>query len=142
MIRFILAQNRAGKTRLSKWYVPFNSAEKNQIETEIHRAIVSRSRANSNIVEYRSYKLVYRQYMGMLFIFCVDVNENELSIFELINMFVETLDHHFGRIREVDLVYHFDVIYHVLDSIILAGEISTTSHTAVLQEIKQSDKLV
>lgn len=53
---------------------------------------MSRSRSNTNVVEYRSYKLVYRQYMGMLFIFCVDVNENELSIFEIINMFVEVCD--------------------------------------------------
>lgn len=44
MIRFVLVQNRQGKTRLSKWYVPYNAAQKNKVEREIHRAVVSRDK--------------------------------------------------------------------------------------------------
>ena len=46
MIRFILLQNRQGKSRLSKWYVPFNAAEKNKIEQEIHRAVSTIEKAS------------------------------------------------------------------------------------------------
>ena len=70
MIRFILLQNRQGKTRLSKWYVPFNAVEKFKIESEIHRAVVTRDPRNTNFLEYRSYKIIYRRYAGMFFIFC------------------------------------------------------------------------
>ena len=63
MIRFILLQNRQGKTRLSKWYVPFNAAEKNKIESEIHRAVVSRDPRFTNFLEYRNYKIIYRRYV-------------------------------------------------------------------------------
>jgi hypothetical protein len=31
-IRFLLLQNRQGKTRLSKWYVPYDDAEKSSIQ--------------------------------------------------------------------------------------------------------------
>lgn len=53
-IRFILLQNRQGKTRLSKWYVPAPSEqEKFRIESEIHKLIVSRDRKYTNFVEVR-----------------------------------------------------------------------------------------
>ena len=51
-IRFILLQNRQGKTRLSKWYIPAPSEqEKFRIESEIHKLIVSRDRKYTNFVE-------------------------------------------------------------------------------------------
>ncbi len=34
MIRFLLLQNRQGKTRLSKWWVPYEDNEKHQIAIE------------------------------------------------------------------------------------------------------------
>ena len=40
MIRFILLQNRQGKTRLSRWYVAYNEDERKRIEIESHRNIV------------------------------------------------------------------------------------------------------
>lgn len=77
MIRFILLQNRQGKTRLSKWYVPFNAVEKFKIESEIHRAVVTRDPRNTNFLEYRSYKIIYRRYAGMFFIFCAPWQEGQ-----------------------------------------------------------------
>jgi len=38
-IRFFLLQNRAGKTRLSKWYVTVEESEKRKIETEVFKLI-------------------------------------------------------------------------------------------------------
>lgn len=88
MIRFILLQNRQGKTRLSKWYVPFKMEEKNKIESEIHRAVSGRDVKFTNFLEYRAYKIVYRRYAGLFFSFGVDMNDNELGILELIHLFV------------------------------------------------------
>lgn len=36
------------------------------------------------------------------------MNDNELSILELIHLFVEVLDGYFGNVCELDLVFHFD----------------------------------
>mmetsp|Transcript_33466 Transcript_33466/g.73218 ORF Transcript_33466/g.73218 Transcript_33466/m.73218 type:complete len:143 (-) Transcript_33466:78-506(-) len=141
MIRFILLQNRQGKTRLSKWYVPFNTSEKFKIESEIHRAVVGRDPRNTNFLEYRQYKIIYRRYAGMYFIFCVDMNDNELSILELIHLFVEVLDGYFGNVCELDLVFHFDKVYRILDELLLAGEVSDTSMRNIIKTMKWQDKL-
>jgi len=141
MIRFILLQNRQGKTRLSRWYVPFNAAEKNKIESEIHRAVVSRDPRFTNFLEYRNYKIVYRRYAGLYFTFCVDINDNELSVLEFIHLFVEVLDGYFGNVCELDLVFHFDRVYSILDEMVLSGEVSETSAIAVIDKLKEADKL-
>ena len=141
MIRFILLQNRQGKTRLSRWYIPFNSAEKNKVESEIHRAVSGRDPKFTNFLEYRSYKIIYRRYAGLFFSFCVDMNDNELAILELIHLFVEILDGYFGNVCELDLVFHFDKVYLILDELLLAGEVSETSSRAILEKLRAFDKL-
>ena len=50
-IRFILLQNRQGKTRLSRWYVSYNDDERKKIETETHRTIVSRDNKMTSFLE-------------------------------------------------------------------------------------------
>merc|ERR1719352_2268849 len=141
MIRFILLQNRQGKCRLSKWYVPFNAEEKNKLESEVHRLVVSRDPRYTNFLEYRQYKLIYRRYAGLFFSFCVDMNDNELAVLELIHLFVEVLDGYFGNVCELDLVFHFDKVYHILDELLLAGEVSETSGQNILDKMKIMDKL-
>ena len=55
MIRFLLLQNRQGKTRLSKWYVqPTSEGSRLQTESEIHRMVVSRDRKHTNFIEVRT----------------------------------------------------------------------------------------
>merc|ERR1711907_634074 len=78
MIRFFLLQNRAGKTRLSKWYAPFDEDERRKIEGEVHRAVTSREARLCNFIEYRSYKVIYRRYAGLFFTICCDTTDNEL----------------------------------------------------------------
>jgi AP-2 complex subunit sigma-1 len=53
MIRFILLQNRAGKTRLAKYYVPLDDVEKRNLEYEVHRLISQRDAKFTNFVEVK-----------------------------------------------------------------------------------------
>ena len=77
----------------------------------------------------------------MYFIFCVDMNDNELGMLELIHLIVEVLDGYFGNVCELDLVFHFDKVYRVLDELLLAGEVSDTSMRNIIKTMKAQDKL-
>ena len=52
-IRFILLQNRQGRTRLAKYYIPMDDVEKRKQEFEIHRLVVNRDPKHTNFLEAR-----------------------------------------------------------------------------------------
>ncbi|GAA5858853.1 hypothetical protein JCM5296_005427 [Sporobolomyces johnsonii] len=142
MIRFILVQNRQGKTRLSKFYVPYEDDEKIRIRGEVHRLIAPRDQKyQSNFVEFRNHKLVYRRYAGLFFSFCVDANDNELIWLEAIHLFVEVLDAFFSNVCELDLVFNFYKVYAILDEVFLAGEIEETSKQVILERLEYLERL-
>ena len=55
MIRYLLLQNRAGKTRLAKYYVPMVDNEKHALEYEVHKLIANRDPKFTNFVEVRGH---------------------------------------------------------------------------------------
>ena len=74
----------------------------------MHRLIAPRDQKyQSNFVEFRNNKIVYRRYAGLFFCACVDANDNELAYLEAIHFFVEVLDSFFGNVCELDLVFNF-----------------------------------
>ncbi|KAI0501543.1 hypothetical protein KFK09_016488 [Dendrobium nobile] len=123
MIRFILLQNRQGKTRLAKYYVPLEESEKHKVE-----------------YEFRTHKVIYRRYAGLFFSMCVDITDNELAYLECIHLFVEILDHFFSNVCELDLVFNFNKVYLILDEFILAGELQETSKKAIIERMGELEK--
>lgn len=135
MIHFLLLQNRLGKTRLCKWYVPCDDAEKEHQKAEVHRLMTSREGRFANFVEYRTAKIVYRRYAGLYFCLCVDLADNELACLELIHLLVEVLDAFFGNVCELDIVFNFHKVFMVIDEMVLSGEIAETAQSAILQRV-------
>ena len=104
---------------------------------QVHRLVAPRDQKyQSNFVEFRTHKVVYRRYAGLFFCACVDTNDNELSYLEAIHFFVEVLDAFFGNVCELDLVFNFYKVYAILDEVFLAGEIEETSKQVVLTRLE------
>jgi AP-2 complex subunit sigma-1 len=84
---------------------------------------------------------VYRKYQGLYFIFGMDVADNELLAMETIHLFVELMDQYFSNVCELDIVFHFNKVYSLLDEMILAGEVQETSKKVVLGRMIALEKL-
>lgn len=120
----------------------FEALHQVRLKGEVHRLVAPRDQKyQSNFVEFRNHKIVYRRYAGLFFCVCVDANDNELAYLEAIHLFVEILDSFFDNVCELDLVFNFYKVYAILDEVFLAGEIEETSKDVVLARLEQLEKL-
>lgn len=87
------------------------------------------------------YKLIYRHYATLYFVFCVDSSESELGILDLIQVFVETLDKCFENVCELDLIFHVDKVHYILNELVMGGMVLETNMTEILTRIEDQNKL-
>ena len=128
-------------TRLSKWYVtPPEESELRKLEAGVNRTITLRDKNHTNFVEYENIKIIYRRYAGLFFVLGVNVDDNELLLMETIHLFVELMDQFFSNVCELDIVFHFNKVYALLDEFIIAGEIQETSKQVILDRMKELEK--
>ncbi|XP_020243571.1 AP-1 complex subunit sigma-1-like [Asparagus officinalis] len=141
-IHFVLLISRQGKVRLTKWYSPYAQKERSKVIRELSGVILTRGPKLCNFVEWRGYKVVYRRYASLYFCMCIDANDNELEMLEIIHHFVEILDRYFGSVCELDLIFNFHKAYYILDEILIAGELQESSKKTVARLIAAQDSLV
>ena len=110
--------------------------------TELHRLLVTRGAKYTNFIEFRNYKIVYRRFKGLFIAMCIDLNDSELAHLEFIQLFVESLDHYFGSVKEVDLIFNFHKVYLLLDELVLGGEIMETSKDKILATCVKFESLL
>ncbi|OTF78079.1 AP-3 complex subunit sigma-1-like protein, partial [Euroglyphus maynei] len=87
------------------------------------------------------YKLIYRHYATLYFVFCVDSSESELGILDLIQVFVETLDKCFENVCELDLIFHVDKVHHILNELVMGGMVLETSMSEIITRIEEQNSL-
>jgi AP-3 complex subunit sigma len=87
------------------------------------------------------YKLIYRHYATLYFVFCVDSSESELGILDLIQVFVETLDKCFENVCELDLIFHADEVHYILSELVMGGMVLQTNMADILARIDEQSKL-
>lgn len=129
-------QNRAGRTRLAKFYIPMDEKSRCRITNDVHAIVSSRTARMTNFVRYHAIKLVYRRYAGLYFIIGLDQEDNEFAYLEFIHLLVEVLDMFFKDVCELDLVFNFHKVHMIIDEMIIGGEIEEVSRPIILSRLQ------
>ncbi|XP_069049153.1 AP-4 complex subunit sigma-1 isoform X2 [Lepisosteus oculatus] len=137
MIKFFLMVNKQGQTRLSKYYEHLDIQKRMYLEAEVIKNCLSRRKEECSFVEYKDFKLIYRQYAALFIVVGVDDTENELAVYELIQNFVEVLDKYFSRV----IMFNLEKVHIILDEIILNGRIVETNKNRILAPLLALDKM-
>ncbi|WWC63784.1 uncharacterized protein I303_106389 [Kwoniella dejecticola CBS 10117] len=153
MIHAVLIFNTHGKPRLSKFFTPLPPLVQQSLISQIFSLISDRPAGVCNFLdapdlvfptpgvsekgkeigrekerrEEDDTRVIYRHYATLYFVFVVDGAESELGILDLIQVFVESLDRSFENVCELDLIFHFDEVHHVLSEIIQGGLVLETN---------------
>ncbi|KAM3670754.1 AP-4 complex subunit sigma-1 isoform 1-T4 [Ammospiza maritima maritima] len=170
MIKFFLMVNKQGQTRLSRYYEHVEINKRTVLEAEVIKNCLSRSKDECSFVEYKDFKLVYRQYAALFIVVGIDQTENEMAVYELIHNFVEVLDKYFSRVgcvmfndyemrsseirdqnitngclfslqSELDIMFNLDRVHIILDEMVLNGCIVETNRNRILAPLFVLDKV-
>ncbi|XP_061621429.1 AP-3 complex subunit sigma-2 isoform X6 [Phyllopteryx taeniolatus] len=87
------------------------------------------------------YKLIYRHYATLYFVFCVDSSESELGILDLIQVFVETLDKCFENVCELDLIFHMDKVHYILQEVVMGGMVLETNMNEIVAQVELQNRM-
>ncbi|EPQ60987.1 Adaptor protein complex sigma subunit [Gloeophyllum trabeum ATCC 11539] len=151
MIHAVLIFNTSGVPRLTKFYSPIHHSSQTLVQ-RIFSLICTRPAGLCNFLdapeleeflgkkshEDERLRVVYRSYATLHFVFLVDASESELGILDLIQVFVESLDRAFENVCELDLVFHFDEVHHILAEVIQGGLVLETNLDEIDRSIKQA----
>ncbi|XP_034273867.1 AP-4 complex subunit sigma-1 isoform X1 [Pantherophis guttatus] len=141
MIKFFLMVNKQGQTRLSRYYEYIDLHKRTVLEAEVIKQCLSRTKEQCSFLEYKDFKLVYRQYAALFIVVGINETENEMAVFELIHNFVEVLDKYFSRVSELDIMFKLDRVHIILDEMVLNGCIAETNKTRILAPLLVLDKM-
>ncbi|XP_059675726.1 AP-4 complex subunit sigma-1 isoform X1 [Gavia stellata] len=136
MIKFFLMVNKQGQTRLSRYYEHVEINKRTMLEAEVIKNCLSRSKDQCSFIEYKDFKLVYRQYAALFVVVGINETENEMAVYELIHNFVEVLDKYFSRI-----MFNLDRVHIILDEMVLNGCIVETNRNRILAPLFVLDKV-
>ncbi|KAI3813531.1 hypothetical protein L1987_18257 [Smallanthus sonchifolius] len=152
MIRAMIVINNQGKPRLSKFYNYTPVEQQQQLIRSIYSVLCLQPENVSNFIEggsiwvrqktyFSDSRLVYKLFATLYFVFVFDSSENELAMFDLIQVYVETLEKCFSNVCELDIVLNYSKIHTILDEMILGGQVVETNSEKVMQAVEEISKL-
>ncbi|KAL7062584.1 hypothetical protein AAHC03_067 [Spirometra sp. Aus1] len=147
MIKAILIFNNSGKPRLLKFYEDVPEEIQQKLLRETFLLVSRRDDDVCNFLEGGSllagqdYRLIYRHYATLYFVFCVDSSESELGILDLIQVFVEALDKSFESVCELDLIFHPDKVHYLLNELVVGGMVLETHISEIVSHYEEQNKL-
>ena len=129
MIKGVLVFNQTGKPRLVNWYIPCKIQEQTRILQKIQSLV---SQKSVGFFDFEDSKVVFKSFATLYFVFIIDGNESELAILDLIQVFVECLDHIFTNVCELDLIFKPLQVQYILGEIVSGGIVLETAKDEIL----------
>merc|ERR1711981_1281571 len=132
---------------MTKFYQRYTESEQQAMIEEIFSLVSKREDGvcsfleGGKLVGGSDYRLIYRHYATLYFIFCVDSSESELGILDLIQVLVETLDRCFENVCELDLIFHMDKVHYILNELVMGGMVLETNMTEILTRVEEQNKI-
>ncbi|BHF73215.1 hypothetical protein AAHC03_010052 [Spirometra sp. Aus1] len=80
----------------------------------------------SSFLEWKDMKLVYRRYASLYFLCAIEPEDNELLTLE---------------VCELDIIFHFEKAYFILDEFLFAGEVQESGPRSIMSVIDAQDML-
>ncbi|XP_073509322.1 AP-3 complex subunit sigma-2 isoform X3 [Phyllobates terribilis] len=125
MIKAILVFNNHGKPRFMRFYQHFTEEMQQQIVRETFHLVSKRDDnvcnflegGRYNLIGGSDYKLIYRHYATLYFVFCVDSSESELGILDLIQ------------------------VHYILHEMVMGGMVLETNMNEVVAQAEAQNKL-
>ncbi|CAG8537793.1 7886_t:CDS:2 [Paraglomus occultum] len=136
MIKSVLIFNNHGRPRLIKFYQQIDVPTQQNLVQEIFQLVSKRPDTVCNFLEGSQMlggsdtRVIYRHYATLYFVFVVDESESELGILDLIQVFVEGLDRCFENVCELDLIFHFEEVHHILAEVVLETNLNEIVNAA------------
>ncbi|RIB17782.1 clathrin adaptor complex small chain-domain-containing protein [Gigaspora rosea] len=147
MIKSVLIFNNHGKPRITKFYQQIDIGTQQALLQEIYSLVSKRPDTACNFLEGsqmlggKDTRVIYRHYATLYFVFVVDESESELGILDLIQVFVESLDRCFENVCELDLIFHFEEVHHILSEVISGGMVLETNISEIVSAYSEANKL-
>ncbi|XP_078007528.1 AP-4 complex subunit sigma-1 isoform X2 [Phascolarctos cinereus] len=139
MIKFFLMVNKQGQTRLSRYYEHVEINKRTLLEADVIKTCLSRSKEQCSFIEYKDFKLIYRQYAALFIVVGINETENEMAVYEFIHNFVEVLDMYFSRVSELDV--SFSVLCACSHSTVQSISYDYLSRTIIMNHVTLGKKL-
>ncbi|XP_014105356.1 PREDICTED: AP-4 complex subunit sigma-1 isoform X3 [Pseudopodoces humilis] len=114
MIKFFLMVNKQGQTRLSRYYEHVEINKRAILEAEVIKNCLSRSKDECSFIEYKDFKLVYRQYAALFIVVGID---------------------------QTEIMFNLDRVHIILDEMVLNGCIVETNRNRILAPLFVLDKV-
>ncbi|CAG8479576.1 2492_t:CDS:2, partial [Cetraspora pellucida] len=147
MIKSVLIFNNHGKPRITKFYQQIDIGTQQALLQEIYSLVSKRPDTACNFLEGsqmlggKDTRIIYRHYATLYFVFVVDESESELGILDLIQVFVESLDRCFENVCELDLIFHFEEVHHILSEVVSGGMVLETNISEIVSAYNEANKL-
>ncbi|KAK8807104.1 hypothetical protein WA158_003863 [Blastocystis sp. Blastoise] len=137
MIQFLLIVNKSGQTRFSKYYTFENAKERSTLEGEVTRICLGRRDEECSVFEHRGYRVIYRHFGRLIFLIgtTMEADENILSLYEFMNLFVGSLELYFTRLTELDIMLNLEKVHYILDEMIMNGTVYETNKDHITKQL-------